>query len=127
MMSTNRMQSVGREVQRAISEILRTEIDDPLIGFVTVTDVEMSPDLKHARIYVSVLGSDEEKTESMKGVRRAGKFIRGQLAERVELRYVPELRFELDETAEKAQRIEELLRDEAEELGVEESDADESD
>lgn len=126
-MSTNRMQSVGREIQRAVSEIVRTDIDDPLIGFVTVTDVEMSPDLKHARVYLSVLGSEEEKQASMKGVRRAAKYIRGQLAERVELRYVPELRFELDETAEKAQRIEKLLREEAEELGAEESDADGSD
>ncbi len=126
-MSTNRTESVGREIQRAISEILRTEIDDPLIGFVTVTGVDMSPDLKYARVYVSVLGDEEAKTASMKGVRRARKFIRGQLAERVELRYVPELTFELDETAEKAQRIEELLRSDAEELDIEESDKDGAD
>ena len=123
-MPTQRMISVGREVQRAIAKILSDEIDDPLIGFVTVTDVEMSPDLRHAKVYLSVLGSEEEKADSMKGIRRAGKFIRGQLADRVELRYVPSLRFELDETAEKAQRIEELLRSEAEELDIEEPDAD---
>ncbi|MGD9495106.1 MAG: 30S ribosome-binding factor RbfA [Armatimonadota bacterium] len=119
-MTSHRMQSVGRELQEQIAEILRTEIDDPLIGFATITDVEMSPDLKHARVYVSVLGDEQHKRDTMRGIRRAGKFIRGQIAERMELRYVPELRFELDETAERAQRIEQLLREEAAELHLEE-------
>ncbi len=123
-MTTHRMESVGRELQREISEILRTDIDDPLIGFVTITGVEMSPDLKHARVYFSVLGDEREKAESAKGVRRAGKYIRGLIGERMDLRYVPTLRFELDETAEKAQRIEKLLREEAEELDVEERQTD---
>jgi len=112
-MTTHRIESVAREVQREIAEILRTEIDDPLIGFVTITDVEMSPDLKHARVYFSVLGCEREKADATRGIRRAAKFIRGLLADRIELRYVPELRFYLDETAEKAQRIERLLREEA--------------
>ncbi len=117
-MTTHRMESVGRELQKEISRILREDIDDPLIGFVTITDVEMSPDLKHAKVYFSVLGDEEEKRETGKGIRRAGKFIRGLIAERMDLRYTPTLRFELDETAEKAQRIEKLLRQEAEELDL---------
>ncbi|HUS80867.1 MAG TPA: 30S ribosome-binding factor RbfA [Armatimonadota bacterium] len=112
-MSTHRMESVAREVQREIAEIVRTEIDDPLIGFVTITDVEMTPDLKHARVYFSVLGSEQEKEDAARGIRRAAKFIRGLLSERIELRYTPDLRFYLDETAERAQRIERLLREEA--------------
>ncbi len=123
-MTTHRMESVGRELQAEISQILRTDIDDPLIGFVTITDVEMSPDLKHARVYFSVLGDEREKVETTRGVRRAAKFIRGLIAERMELRYVPTLRFELDETAERAQRIERLLRKEAQELQLEESEPD---
>jgi len=123
-MTTHRMESVGRELQEEIAEIVRTEIDDPLIGFVTITDVEMSPDLKHARVYFSVLGDEQEKRDSARGIRRAAKFIRGRIAERVELRYVPTLRFVLDETAERAQRIEMLLRREAEELHLEELEPD---
>lgn len=121
-MTTQRQESVGRELQEEIARILRVDIDDPLIGeaFVTITGVDMSPDLRHALVYYSVLGDDEQKRESGRGIRRAGKYIRGLLAERMELRYTPTLRFELDETAEKAQRIEELLRQEAEELDLDE-------
>lgn len=125
-MSTNRMESVGRELQREIATILREEIDDPLIGFVTITGVDMSPDLKHARVYYSVIGSEEEKRESSRGIRRAAKYIRGLIAERMELRYVPTLRFEFDETPQRAQRIERLLREEGRELDLEESTPDET-
>lgn len=123
-MTTHRMESVGRELQEEIAEILRTEIDDPLIGFVTITGVDMSPDLKHARVYFSVLGTEQEKMDSVRGVRRAAKYIRALIAQRLELRYVPTLRFELDDTPERAQRIELLLRQEAEELGLEEPEPD---
>ncbi|MBD3293526.1 MAG: 30S ribosome-binding factor RbfA, partial [Armatimonadia bacterium] len=117
-MTTQRQESVGRELQEEIARILRVDIDDPLIGFVTITGVDMSPDLRHALVYYSVLGDEEQKRESGRGIRRAAKYIRGLIAERMELRYTPTLRFELDETAEKAQRIEELLRQEAEELDL---------
>ncbi len=60
-MGTNRMESVGREIQREIANIVLKEIDDPLIGFVTITDVEMSADLRHAKVFFSVLGEDEAK------------------------------------------------------------------
>ena len=110
-MGTNRMESVGREVQREIANIVLNEIDDPLIGFVTITDVEMSADLMHAKVYFSVLGDDEAKEDAGRGLRRAGKFIRGLIGDRMDLRSVPVLRFHLDETAEKAQRIEQILRE----------------
>jgi len=121
-MTTHRMESVSRELQEEIARIIRLDIDDPLIGFVTITDVDITPDLKHARVYYSVLGDDEQKRESGKGIRRAAKYIRGMIAERLDLRYTPTLRFELDETAEKAQRIEQLLRQEAEELDLSDED-----
>ena len=113
MMKTHRMLSVAREIQREIADIIRTEIDDPLIGFVTLTDVEMSPDLKHARVYFSVLGDERRKEDAGRGLRRATGFIRGQIARRMDLRYTPTLRFYLDETPERAQRIEELLLEDA--------------
>ncbi|MGI5818460.1 MAG: 30S ribosome-binding factor RbfA [Armatimonadota bacterium] len=117
-MTTHRQESVARELQEEIARIVDKDIDDPLIGFVTITGVDISPDLRHARVYFSVLGDAEQKSESGKGIRRAAKYIRGMIAERLDLRYTPTLRFELDETAEKAQRIEELLRKEAEERQV---------
>lgn len=123
-MTTHRMESVGRELQQTIADLLLSEIDDPLIGFVTITDVEMSPDLKHARVYFSVLGDEQEKRDTERGLRRAAKHLRALIADRVELRYVPELRFILDETAERAARIEALLRQEAAELDLEEPEAD---
>ncbi len=110
-MGTNRMESVGREVQREIANIVLKEIDDPLVGFVTITDVEMSADLRHAKVFFSVLGDDEAKEDAGRGLRRAGKFIRGLIGDRMDLRSVPLLRFHLDETAENAQRIEQILRE----------------
>ncbi len=125
-MGTHRMESVGREVQREIANIVLNEIDDPLIGFVTITDVEMSADLRYANVYFSVLGDDDAKQDAGRGLRRAGKFIRGLIGERMDLRSVPVLRFHLDETAEKAQRIEAILRgnatDEASEVPDDELD-----
>lgn len=121
-MATHRMESVGREVQLEVANIVRDEIDDPLIGFVTITDVEMSPDLRHARVYFSVLGDDDAKQDAGRGLRRAAKFIRGKIGERMDLRNVPKIRFDLDETAENAQRIEAILRDNAAEDSPEDSD-----
>jgi len=128
-MPSQRQESVSRELQEEIARIVQHDIDDPLIGFVTITDVDISPDLRHATVYYSVLGDDEQKRESGKGIRRAAKYIRGLIAERMDLRYTPTLRFELDETAENAQRIEQLLRKEAEELDLEDEEpaADDSD
>ncbi|MFW6438105.1 MAG: 30S ribosome-binding factor RbfA [Armatimonadota bacterium] len=119
-MPSQRQESVSRELQEEIARIVQHDIDDPLIGFVTITDVDISPDLRHAIVYYSVLGDEEQKRESGKGIRRAAKYIRGLIAERMDLRYTPSLRFELDETAENAQRIEELLRQEADELDLDE-------
>ena len=121
-MGTNRMESVGREVQREVANIVRDEIDDPLIGFVTITDVEMSADLRHARVYFSVLGDDDAKRDAGRGLRRAAKFIRGLIGDRMDLRNVPKLRFHFDETAERAQRIEAILRDNASENAPEDPD-----
>jgi ribosome-binding factor A len=112
-MSTDRMESVGREIQKEIGKILRTEVDDPLIGFVTITGVEVSADLKHAQVFFSAYGEPDAKEKAFKGLKRACKFIRHELAERLQMRYVPKLRFEIDETPERAQRIEQILRAEA--------------
>jgi ribosome-binding factor A len=112
-----RLERVGQVIRDEIADILRREITDPLIGFVTLMDVEVSPDLRHAKVFFSVLGTPEQVQDSIKGLLRARKHINALLADRLDLRYIPKLRFIYDETAAKAQRMEQLLRDQQETLG----------
>ncbi len=92
---------VNGEVRKEMSRILREELKDPRIPEMTsVTDVEVTGDLKYAKIYVSVLGNDTEKQHAMEGLRSAAPFIRSQLAKNVNLRNTPELTFVLDESIE---------------------------
>ncbi|MCI8308283.1 MAG: 30S ribosome-binding factor RbfA [Lachnospiraceae bacterium] len=92
---------VNGEVRKEMSRILREELKDPRIPEMTsVTDVEVTGDLKYAKIYVSVLGNDAEKQGAMEGLRSAASFIRSQIAKNVNLRNTPELTFVLDESIE---------------------------
>lgn len=111
-----RLERINNLIRDEISAMLRRDLHDPLIGFVTITSVEVSPDLRHAKVFFSVLGDPEQVKNSTKGLLRARKFINSRLAERIELRYIPHLRFILDETAAKAQRMESLLDREHDEL-----------
>jgi ribosome-binding factor A len=114
-MPNQRQMRVARRLQEEISRILLREIDDPLVRMVTLTDVDVSPDLKHARVWFSVVGEGEDDPEQvLKGLRRARKFIQGRLADEGELRYVPMLDFRFDATAQRAQRVEAILRQLAE-------------
>ena len=104
---TDRVNALLRyELQRLIQE----EVGDPRVGFATVTGVETSSDLRHARVYVSVMAGDEEAETAVKALREARAFLRHELAARTELRYVPELDFTRDTTLERATRIDALLR-----------------
>ena len=96
-------------MKREISEILLGEVKDPRVGPVTVTAVSAAPDLTLARVFVHPLGSEEERKETMAGLRAAGPFVRAEIGRRLPLRRAPEVRFEVDETLEQAQRIERLL------------------
>lgn len=120
-MPTQRQLRVGNLLQREISDIMRREMEDPDIGFATVTGVEVTVDLRHARVFVSVLGDEVAKRDTMRALSRGRKFVRGLLGKRLDLRRIPELQFRLDETAERAQRMAGLLRD----LADEGSDGDE--
>ena len=92
---------INSEVQREMSQILREEIKDPRVHPMTsVMAVEVTPDLKFAKIYVSVLGSEEEKEKTMEGLNKSASFARGQLARRMNLRNTPELTFILDHSIE---------------------------
>jgi ribosome-binding factor A len=100
-------------VQEAAREVLGTTIDslkDPRVGFTTVTAVRVSPDLRHARVFVSVLGSESERSDTMAGLRSAAPYLRTELGRHVRLKFLPELIFELDTGAEEAERLEKLLK-----------------
>ncbi|MBU0608806.1 MAG: 30S ribosome-binding factor RbfA [Armatimonadetes bacterium] len=112
-----RLERVGQLIRDEVADILRRDIHDPLIGFVTLTEVEVSPDLRHGKVFFSVLGTPEQVQDSIKGILRARKHINALLADRIDLRYIPKLRFVYDETAAKAQRMQQLLQHEQEVLG----------
>jgi ribosome-binding factor A len=104
-----RSERVSDQMKQEIADILMRKIKDPRIGFVTVTDVEISHDLRNAKVFVSILGGDKEAT--VKGLSSAATFIRTELSGRMRLRRVPELLFRIDSTAERGAHIMELLRD----------------
>lgn len=119
-MSSRRTEQVSEEIHRHISELLLREVRDPRIGFVTVTGVDVSPDLEHARVHVSVLGSDEEERDAMRALRRAAGFLRTSLGKRMKVRKVPELRFEADRSARHAIHISKLIAETSEASAVSE-------
>ncbi|MGD8328445.1 MAG: 30S ribosome-binding factor RbfA [Acidobacteriota bacterium] len=106
-----RRQRIGDQIRVELADLLQREVRDPRIGFVTVTEVRMSPDLKYARAYVSILGDEQQKRDSFAALERAGGFLRSQVGKRLDLRFVPELRFVLDETLDTSERIESLLQE----------------
>ena len=107
----HRHERVAGEIRYEISAMLAGELKDPrLIALATVTEVRMTPDLKQARVYVSVMGTEAEQASTIKGLTAAAGFIRHELSERLQLRRAPELFFVLDRSEEYAQRINELLR-----------------
>ncbi|MCP3978056.1 MAG: 30S ribosome-binding factor RbfA [bacterium] len=109
-MSGHRVQRVADLVRETVSSLLRGDVRDPRLGFVTVTDVRMSQDLRSARVFVSVL--DEDKQPSLDALRRATPFIRRELGRRAKLRHTPELRFIHDESVETGFRLDALLEEE---------------
>lgn len=97
--------------QEVASLLLSGDIRDPKIGFVTITHVRMSPDMKHARIFFSVMGDEKAIKKSTRALNRACAFIRRSLARKVHLKYVPEIIFEYDDSLEYSSRIDELLKE----------------
>jgi ribosome-binding factor A len=110
-MSGARMRRVDVAMRQVLGDALAQEVKDPRIGFVTVTDVKTSPDLRHARVYVSVLGTDEEQEATLDGLRSAHGFLQGRVAGELRLKRTPELQFELDHTAETAARLQRLIEE----------------
>jgi len=108
-MATTRQRRVGEMIKEQVGIILQQEVSDPRVGFATVTDAEVTPDLREARVFVSVLGDAEQAKASIAALQRAAGYIRGLLARRIDLRVVPELTFELDRSLERGSRVLELL------------------
>ena len=107
---SHRNQRLQDEIRSELSRILQQEVRDPRVGLATVSEVRLSRDGSHATVMVSSLETDDERrSASVEAVRRAGGFIRRQLASALRVRAVPELRFELDRGAEHSQHINELL------------------
>lgn len=106
---TTRQEKVRELLRVEISEILRREFKDPRLGFVTITDVEVTADLKHAKVFVSVMGSEQERRDNMAILKKAEHFIRQALARRVKMKTLPEVDFRLDTSVDHGVRIFELL------------------
>lgn len=105
-----RADRLGHEIRVELAELLTRQVKDPRIGFATVTRVEMTADLHHARVFVSVLGSPEEQASTIEGLSSAAGFLRHEIGHRLALRRAPELLFILDHGAEAGEKIELLLQ-----------------
>ncbi|API93928.1 MULTISPECIES: 30S ribosome-binding factor RbfA [Virgibacillus] len=110
-MAELRANRVGEQMKKELGEILTRKIKDPRVGFVTVTDVEVTGDLQQAKVFISVLGNDKQKKDTLLGLAKAKGFIRSEIGKRIRLRKTPELMFEFDEAYEYGNRIESILKD----------------
>ena len=98
-------------IQKEVSEIIQFELKNPKIGFVTITDVDVTSDMSYAKIFVSFLGQDARKEAGLKALNQSKGFIRSELAKRLTIRKTPELIFQLDNSLEKGNKIEKILHD----------------
>lgn len=106
---SRRLARLNEQLKRELAVLIRTDVRDPRVGVVTVTGVDVTNDLAVARVFVRALGSDEEVAEALKGLEAAAPFLRSELGKELRIRRVPELRFERDQSLERAMRIEEIL------------------
>jgi ribosome-binding factor A len=106
---TARTDRIDQLLRQEIGEILARDVQDPRIGFVTITDVETAPDLSTARVWVSVIGQPEERDRTIRALQRAMPFVRHELGSRIRLRRVPELQLRTDDTAQRGTRVMQLL------------------
>lgn len=110
-MAKFRVGRVGEQIKKEVSSLIQTELKDPRIGFITVTGVDVTGDLSQARIYLSILGSDEQKEETLHALGRAKGFLRSELGHRMRLRHTPEIEFRFDSSIQYGSRIEALLQE----------------
>ena len=112
---SDRMRRVNEAMREVLSDALTQDLKDPRVGFVTVTAVETSPDLRHATVFVSVLGEPEVRTDTIAGLQSAHGYLQRKVAAQLRMKHTPQLDFTEDDTARRAARIERLLEDGIEE------------
>lgn len=112
MSPSERMRRVDEAMREVLSDAITQDLKDPRVGFVTVTAVDTSPDLRHARVWVSVLGEEAQRKLSMAGLQSAHGYLQRRVAAELRLKHTPQLDFEYDDTAERADRLERLLKEE---------------
>ena len=110
-MATDRIRRVNEAVREVLSARIAEGLNDPRIGFVTVTSVETSPDLRHARVYVSVLGSESERVDTLAGLASAHGLLQQSIARELRLKRTPTLEFIFDASVDRGMRITELLQE----------------
>ncbi|MFC7442769.1 30S ribosome-binding factor RbfA [Laceyella putida] len=108
-MARIRVSRVGEQVKKELSQIIQQEIKDPRIGFVTVTAVDMSGDLQLAKVFISVLGSADQKSQTLAGLEKAKGYMRSEIGRRIKLRHVPDLVFVMDTSLDRGEHISRLL------------------
>src|ERR1700690_3265986 len=106
-----RLRRVEDQIQRELAEILRTEMKDPGVGMITLTGVEVSSDLAHAKVYFTTLGDAEARERTEEGLRRAAGFLRSQVGHRIKVHNTPELHFQYDASIERGARLSQLIDD----------------
>ena len=127
MAQGHRPDRVGDQIRQELSELLsRGEVHDPGIGFITLTRVQVTPDLQLARVYYTTMGDEKGRKDTAKALQRATPFLRRQVGGRLQLRRVPELEFRFDESVAHQDRIEQILRDLHEEDANRKKDNDDS-
>ncbi|MEI8175969.1 MAG: 30S ribosome-binding factor RbfA [Candidatus Omnitrophota bacterium] len=108
-MASNRADKIGGALKKKVSQIIQAHVRDPRVGFITVTDVKMSADMKYVKIFFTALGDEKVKKSALIGLKQATGFIRKHVADEMSLRFVPDITFKYDDTFEYGQHINELL------------------
>ena len=109
MQPSRRPQRIALQIQHEVSSMISRDMKDRRIGFVTVTGVRMSPDLRHAKIFISLMGSDDEKKESLVTLNHATGWIRRELGQRIRMKFLPDIVFLKDTSQEYGERIDRLI------------------
>ena len=121
-MKPQRIAKIDHEIQRILGTLISRELQDPRLAFVTVTRVEVSEDLRHCKVFASVIGDRHQARQSLDALQHASRFLRGELGRKIDLRYTPELIFVEDRSAERAIELAKTLRDAAQRWTQKESE-----
>jgi ribosome-binding factor A len=113
-MKSQRLARIDHEIQRILGTLITQELKDPRLGFVTVTRAEVTDDLRHCKVFVSVIGDRHQARQSLDALESASRFLRGELGHRIDLRHTPELIFVEDRSTERAIALAKTLREDAE-------------